>query len=1137
MIRRSAVIAVEILLGLVAALAIGLGIAWWRLSQGPIELSFFRDQMAVELGAARGGRPVEIERVELALAQSGAALELRAVGVKMLSDTGGVLSRADRARIELRLLPLLIGRVSLVGAEFEGGEVAISHKSGGAWHIVFGPAGTPPDIIVPAPPPDETWNQRVNRVLDGLEAAFRPLGAGGALQAVSLTGARLSILDEISGARWVATGADISLARRGAALVLAADARLEGAEGHAPARLRITTDTRFRAAEVEFGADEVRPRALLSPAALGAFAGLDAPLTATISIGLDRQRGVTRFEGNADIGRGAADMPGGRFDLSGGQLHGRYDIAKDELIFDRLRLNGARTRIDGVVRVRDLRAVLNARPGEPAAFNIALPSLTLDVPGTFAQPIALSEVEATGAILSAESAIALTRVSARAGAARVEAAGRFYWAEAGAERARHMGVQLRGRVEGELSVRQVVQMWPIGLGEGARGYLDHALVGGRVLDGRFDIDIRPADQAAGVLRDAAIDVRFGVAAAEMRFVDTMSPVTAGRGSAVLRGNRFEMVVPEARLNGLALTNGRIDVPRFKPRGALTTIAVHAEGEARNLLEVFAQAPLSLGDRLPVDAASATGRVSVDLRLQRPNQNDVAPEQWRYSVRGAVRDFAGAMTTRRVALSRGQLRIDGDQSAIVVSGPVRAGQSDISEVRWTERLRARGPSSSEYRIAGNFDANDLTRLGYPIASHAQGRIGVRVSGRGSGFDVDQAQVDLDLTEAAIEAPRSFWTKRAGQPASARFNVARRGDGGFSFENIDAHGAGLFAQGRVALARDGAVVEAEIPRLTIQGRTDARLSITRASDGALVATIAGALFDAAPFMGVGDAPETTAGARNVVAIVPAPLRASVMVEGLKLRGGATLSNARVSLETTRGILSLLTADGATSTGEPFSLGLGARPGHPDGRIVFSSGDAGFAVRALTGADNVVGGVASASGEWRAGQARFDVAMRNFQLVRLPAMARLLSSAGSLTGLVEMLNGDGIGFSVMEAQMTYADNRLAFTEGSMRGPSLGLTASGGYDIGGNNLDIDGVVAPSPMLNLSMLGEIPVIGNILVSRRGEGVVGMTYSINGRVEEPRVGVNPLSALTPGILRRIFEPLPPRAAPPPATAQPSAAPG
>jgi len=137
----------------------------------------------------------------------------------------------------------------------------------------------------------------------------------------------------------------------------------------------------------------------------------------------------------------------------------------------------------------------------------------------------------------------------------------------------------------------------------------------------------------------------------------------------------------------------------------------------------------------------------------------------------------------------------------------------------------------------------------------------------------------------------------------------------------------------------------------------------------------------------------------------------------------------------------------------------------------------------------------------------------------MARLLGSAGSLTGLVEMLNGDGIGFTQLDAPVVYANDRFSVRDARLTGPSMGLTASGSYDVERDNLDVDGVVAPSPMLNLSMLSEVPLIGDLLTSRRGEGVVGMTYSINGHVAEPRVGVNPLSALTPGIFRRIFEPL------------------
>lgn len=1130
MIRRSTLIAVEILLGLIAAFAIGVGVAWWRLSQGPIDLSFIRDQVQSELSAARSGRPVGLERAELAWSPRG-ALEIRAVGITIEDGRGGVLSRSEEARIELAVLPLLIGRVQLVRADFDGGELSVARKLNGAVHVAFGPEGTPADIIIPPPPDGEALEERVARMLDGLEATFRPVGAGGGLRGLSVHNANLVVVDDVGGGRWTAEGANLELARRGRTLEFAADARLEGAQGAAPASFRITTDTRFQSAVVEFGAENVYPRAVFSEAALGPFAGLNAPLTTTISIGLDREAGVNRFEGEATIGRGQADMGGGRFDLAGGSLRGHYDIESDELIIDQLALNGARTRVGGEIRLRDVSAIFRAAPNEQAPFNVSLPSLTLDVPGTFEEPIAFRNVQAQGAISGADRSIRFTRLHAETGEARVDGVGRIYWAEAGEGENRRLrpGIELQATVAGALDARVVTQVWPMGLGEGARSWLSRSVRGGRVTDTVARLDIRPSDLAADAFRNEAVDVRFNIANAELQFLSTMSSVTNARGSGVLRGNRFEMQVPEARINGLAITNGVVEIPQFKPRGAMATISARADGEARRVLEILNQEPLALGDRLPIDAASATGRATVNLRLQRPMLNEVPFEQWRFNIDGQIRDFAGNMTTRRMAVSHGQLQVRGDQRAITVSGPIRAGSSQIEQVRWTEHLNRQGRASSEYQISGNFDANDLERLGYPVAQYAQGRVGVTVTGEGRGFDVDQAQIELNLTQAAVESPWRFWTKRAGQTASARFVVERQRDGGLLFNNLDARGAGLLAQGRVRLTRDNQIAEVELSRLAIEGRSDARINMVRTQDGGLDVNVRGALFDAAPFMNGDEATPDARVQRTAAAAAPAapppPVRASVVVDRLKMRGDATLSDARVQVVTLRGALSMLTAEGRSPSNRAFNLGLGPRPGEPQGRIRLRSEDAGFAVAALTGADNIIGGTASADGDWRAGppsQARFNVEMRDFQVVRLPAMARLLSSAGSLTGLVDTLNGDGIGFTVFEAQMVYANDRITFTEGRMTGPSMGLTGSGAYNIERDDLDVDGVVAPSPFLNLSMLGEIPLIGDLLVSRRGEGVFGMTYSINGPAEAPRVGVNPVSALTPGILRRIFEPVAPR---------------
>ncbi|OYW84435.1 MAG: hypothetical protein B7Z22_10665 [Hyphomonas sp. 32-62-5] len=43
------------------------------------------------------------------------------------------------------------------------------------------------------------------------------------------------------------------------------------------------------------------------------------------------------------------------------------------------------------------------------------------------------------------------------------------------------------------------------------------------------------------------------------------------------------------------------------------------------------------------------------------------------------------------------------------------------------------------------------------------------------------------------------------------------------------------------------------------------------------------------------------------------------------------------------------------------------------------------------------------------------------------------------------------------------------------------------------------------------------MVGRDGEGIFSLTYSVRGTLEKANVSVNPLSALAPGVIRRVFE--------------------
>jgi hypothetical protein len=71
-------------------------------------------------------------------------------------------------------------------------------------------------------------------------------------------------------------------------------------------------------------------------------------------------------------------------------------------------------------------------------------------------------------------------------------------------------------------------------------------------------------------------------------------------------------------------------------------------------------------------------------------------------------------------------------------------------------------------------------------------------------------------------------------------------------------------------------------------------------------------------------------------------------------------------------------------------------------------------------------------------------------------------------------------------------------------------------NVLDLEGTIVPAYTIN-SILGEVPLLGPLIVGRKGEGIFGFTYRISGGADNPDVAVNPLSALAPGFLRRLFE--------------------
>jgi hypothetical protein len=112
-------------------------------------------------------------------------------------------------------------------------------------------------------------------------------------------------------------------------------------------------------------------------------------------------------------------------------------------------------------------------------------------------------------------------------------------------------------------------------------------------------------------------------------------------------------------------------------------------------------------------------------------------------------------------------------------------------------------------------------------------------------------------------------------------------------------------------------------------------------------------------------------------------------------------------------------------------------------------------------------------------------------------------------------GIGFSALRAEFTRQGGQLAIRDGVIKGPTLGLTLEGNIDYTANQVRASGTIVPLFGLN-NMLNQIPIVG-LFLGGSNEGVFGITYEVVGTPGQPVVRVNPISAMLPGVTRKIMD--------------------
>ena len=133
----------------------------------------------------------------------------------------------------------------------------------------------------------------------------------------------------------------------------------------------------------------------------------------------------------------------------------------------------------------------------------------------------------------------------------------------------------------------------------------------------------------------------------------------------------------------------------------------------------------------------------------------------------------------------------------------------------------------------------------------------------------------------------------------------------------------------------------------------------------------------------------------------------------------------------------------------------------------------------------------------------------------LARLLQLA-SFTGLLEILTNEGIPFDRIIVNFTKKNSIINIEEAKFQGFSLGGNFKGVTELDKQKINLEGIIVPAYAIN-ALLNKIPLIGQVITGIEGDGLIGVNFKATGTYDELDYNVNPLSILTPGIIRSIFE--------------------
>ncbi len=1125
-------------LGLLAGIA--LGVTFVRLRHGPISFDILVEPIERGINAELVNNQVDIGGAELRLGANG-GLEFRLRDMNVLDKSGSIVATAPLSAVSissaalwrLRIVPsriiLINPQINLSFTDETGLALSVSkvatkgnkldsRVSGGGTTDLGGntvPAGTPA-------PSSEVHVEPLNlaKMLSQASArARRQLDAASYLTEIGLENANV-VLD-YAGRRstWRINDVSLDFDHHRKRSVISGRAVIASPRGEWAMSFLTDESEKTDRIAVKTTIRDLVPSTLAAAAPPLALLGMfDLPVSGDATLELETDGDIVSAEMALQAGNGRIVLPGvtsGPFQLTAGLFRLTYDGHERTFTLQPSPVKWS----DGNIMFSGTAKDVSGERGPPV-WRYALDGKngTLEASEFKVPPVVLDQWSVIGSIIPRRGVVEIGDFRIKGGGGEI--------AIKGMTRAGPDGTSSRADVTlSAMPLATLKALWPRAVAHGARAWIGERVTAADFKGGSVHFtsgEFMKGEAANAGTSGERLSASFEVADATAVPLDGMVPVVAPRASIRIENNALEVTVPDAAaiLPGdrrVPIKAGRLTSPDVIPERSDGELTFTVQSPLAPFLEALETVPVKpVRDASPFPKAGE-GKVDAQLNIKMPLVSGLKVADVNVTGKARISDGRFGKVGGQFDVQGFTLQLDLTPTALDAKGDLLV-NGVPAKIEGSRLLSATTAEQPPVVIRATLDDTDRNQLGLDVNDLVHGAVPVELSLAKGAASEPIIKLKADLSSAEMMIEPVAWKKAAGRSAFLEADIAPGKVHKTELQNFKVSGDDIAVEGWVGIGAEGKMKEFYFPEFTLNVVSRLELQGTRGADAIWNIKAKGKTFDGRDYFrslfsvdsAVKQKSQKPGAGVDLTAEIDNVLGASdLSIKGLKIK-----------LSSRQDKLSALDARGTLEGGEPIAAVLDKSTGAR--RLLANSSDAGTMLKCVGFYPNIQGGrlrlEINLDGKGPAEKTGV-LWVEDFKVLGDPIVSEVVGSADQsrpAIGGQKRVTREVFSFERMRAPFSAGYGQFVLEDAYVRGPMLGANLAGKVDFKTRRINLGGTYIPLQGLN-GALGGIPVLGQLISGTKGEGIFGITFAIQGALEQPQVIVNPLSIVAPGIFRDLFQ--------------------